>query len=106
MIGERREMTDLQVWKQRHEEMMREAQQGRLAKELRESRKGRSVGLAAVALLLFGTLGITTAFGMLLLLLLYVQELGAGKPHRFEDFTDDFGTWVIFYGPEGGERPH
>jgi mannose-6-phosphate isomerase-like protein (cupin superfamily) len=30
----------------------------------------------------------------------------AGKPHRFEDFTDDFGTWVIFYGPEGDERPH
>jgi mannose-6-phosphate isomerase-like protein (cupin superfamily) len=30
----------------------------------------------------------------------------AEKPHRFEDFTDDFGTWVIFYGPEGGERPH
>jgi mannose-6-phosphate isomerase-like protein (cupin superfamily) len=29
----------------------------------------------------------------------------AGAPHRFEDFTNDFGTWVIFYGPEGGERP-
>jgi mannose-6-phosphate isomerase-like protein (cupin superfamily) len=29
----------------------------------------------------------------------------AGVPHRFADFTDDFGTWVIFYGPEGGERP-
>jgi mannose-6-phosphate isomerase-like protein (cupin superfamily) len=29
----------------------------------------------------------------------------AGVEHRFEDFTDDFGTWVIFYGPEGGERP-
>jgi hypothetical protein len=29
----------------------------------------------------------------------------AGVPHLFEDFTDDFGTWVIFYGPEGGERP-
>ena len=29
----------------------------------------------------------------------------AGVSHRFEDFTDDFGTWVIFYGPEGGERP-
>jgi len=29
----------------------------------------------------------------------------AGVDHRFEDFTDDFGTWVIFYGPEGGERP-
>jgi mannose-6-phosphate isomerase-like protein (cupin superfamily) len=28
----------------------------------------------------------------------------AGVPHRFEDFTDDFGTWVIFYGSEGGER--
>jgi mannose-6-phosphate isomerase-like protein (cupin superfamily) len=29
----------------------------------------------------------------------------AGVPHHFEDFTDDFGTWVVFYGPEGGERP-
>jgi mannose-6-phosphate isomerase-like protein (cupin superfamily) len=27
----------------------------------------------------------------------------AGHEHRFEDFTDDFSTWVIFYGPEGGE---
>lgn len=27
----------------------------------------------------------------------------AGRPHRFEGFTDDFATWVIFYGPEGGE---
>ena len=23
--------------------------------------------------------------------------------HRFEEFTDDFATWVMFYGPEGGE---
>ena len=23
--------------------------------------------------------------------------------HRFEDFTDDFAAWVIFYGPKGGE---
>lgn len=29
----------------------------------------------------------------------------AGVEHRFEDFTDDFATWVIFYGPEGGEQP-
>ena len=29
----------------------------------------------------------------------------AGVEHRFEDFTGDFGTWVIFYGPEGGEGP-
>ena len=23
--------------------------------------------------------------------------------HRFEDFTDDFAAWVVFYGPTGGE---
>ena len=27
----------------------------------------------------------------------------AGEEHRFENFTDDFVTWVFFYGPEGGE---
>jgi len=27
----------------------------------------------------------------------------AGSQHRFEDFTDDFAVWVMFYGPEGGE---
>lgn len=27
----------------------------------------------------------------------------AGMEHRFEEFTEDFATWVIFYGPEGGE---
>ncbi len=27
----------------------------------------------------------------------------AGITHRFEDFTDDFVTWVIFYGAEGGD---
>ncbi|NCF13774.1 MAG: cupin domain-containing protein [Gammaproteobacteria bacterium] len=27
----------------------------------------------------------------------------AGVEHRFVDFTEDFGAWVIFYGPEGGE---
>lgn len=29
----------------------------------------------------------------------------AGSEHRFEDFSEDFATWVIFYGPEGGEKP-
>lgn len=29
--------------------------------------------------------------------------VAAGVPHRFEDFTDDFAVWVLFYGPEGGE---
>ena len=27
----------------------------------------------------------------------------AGIEHRFEEFTDDFSTWVMFYGPKGGE---
>ena len=27
----------------------------------------------------------------------------AGQPHRFQDFTNDFGVWVFFYGPEGGD---
>ena len=27
----------------------------------------------------------------------------AGAPHRFFDFTPDFVTWVVFYGPPGGE---
>ncbi len=29
----------------------------------------------------------------------------AGQVHRFEEFSDDLALWVIFYGPEGGERP-
>jgi mannose-6-phosphate isomerase-like protein (cupin superfamily) len=28
----------------------------------------------------------------------------AGRPHRFEHFTEDFAVWVMFYGPEGGEQ--
>lgn len=27
----------------------------------------------------------------------------AGVEHRFVDFPEDFGAWVVFYGPEGGE---
>lgn len=23
--------------------------------------------------------------------------------HRFEDFSDDFSTWAVFWGPDGGE---
>ena len=30
----------------------------------------------------------------------------AGVAHRFEEFSEDFSTWVIFYGPEGGEQPN
>jgi hypothetical protein len=40
-------MMDWQVWKQRREELMREAQQARLAKALRDSRKRRGAGLAS-----------------------------------------------------------
>jgi len=27
----------------------------------------------------------------------------AGWVHRFENFSDDFATWVVFWGPKGGE---
>jgi mannose-6-phosphate isomerase-like protein (cupin superfamily) len=27
----------------------------------------------------------------------------AGVEHRFETFSDDFSSWVIFWGPQGGE---
>lgn len=27
----------------------------------------------------------------------------AGVDHRFESFTPDFSTWVVFWGPHGGE---
>ena len=30
--------------------------------------------------------------------------VAAGTVHRFEEFSEDFATWVVFYGPEGGER--
>ena len=30
--------------------------------------------------------------------------VAAGVEHRFESFTDDLVVWVVFYGPEGGER--
>jgi mannose-6-phosphate isomerase-like protein (cupin superfamily) len=29
----------------------------------------------------------------------------ANAVHRFEDFSDDLELWVVFYGPEGGEKP-
>jgi mannose-6-phosphate isomerase-like protein (cupin superfamily) len=29
----------------------------------------------------------------------------AGAVHRFENFSAGFVTWVVFYGPEGGESP-
>ncbi|MBK8608621.1 MAG: cupin domain-containing protein [Chitinophagaceae bacterium] len=28
----------------------------------------------------------------------------AGVEHRFINFTTDFASWVIFYGPKGGEK--
>ena len=33
-----------------------------------------------------------------------VLFVAAGIEHRFADFSDDFSTWVVFYGPEGGEQ--
>ncbi len=28
----------------------------------------------------------------------------AHATHRFEEFTDDFAAWVVFWGPQGGEK--
>jgi mannose-6-phosphate isomerase-like protein (cupin superfamily) len=28
----------------------------------------------------------------------------AGMTHRFEEFSDDLTVWVVFYGPQGGEK--
>jgi mannose-6-phosphate isomerase-like protein (cupin superfamily) len=29
--------------------------------------------------------------------------VAAHVPHRFEEFSEDLGAWVMFYGPLGGE---
>ncbi len=29
--------------------------------------------------------------------------VGAGVAHRFENFSEGFSTWVVFWGPAGGE---
>ena len=29
--------------------------------------------------------------------------VAAGRTHRFEAFTADFATWVMYFGPDGGE---
>lgn len=29
--------------------------------------------------------------------------VAAGVAHHFENFSEDFVTWVVFYGPQGGE---
>lgn len=34
-----------------------------------------------------------------------VAFVRAGEDHRFVEFTEDFSTWVVFYGPPGGEQP-
>ena len=31
--------------------------------------------------------------------------VAAHEVHRFESFSADFATWVMFYGPVGGEKP-
>ena len=30
-------------------------------------------------------------------------HVAAGVSHRFVDFSNDFVTWAVFYGPQGGE---
>jgi mannose-6-phosphate isomerase-like protein (cupin superfamily) len=35
-----------------------------------------------------------------------VLFVAAGVEHRFENFTDDFSTWVIFFGNRPGKPAH
>lgn len=35
-----------------------------------------------------------------------VLFVAAGVEHRFENFTDDFATWVIFFGNRPGKPAH
>jgi mannose-6-phosphate isomerase-like protein (cupin superfamily) len=35
-----------------------------------------------------------------------VLFVAAGVEHRFENFTDDFSTWVIFFGNRPGKAAH
>ena len=32
-----------------------------------------------------------------------VHFVPAGADHHFESFSEDFATWVVFWGPAGGE---
>ena len=32
-----------------------------------------------------------------------VLFVAANQQHRFEDFSEDFAAWVVFYGASGGE---
>src|SRR5215472_7076043 len=31
--------------------------------------------------------------------------VAAGVKHQFEDLSEDFAVWRVFYGPQGGEVP-
>jgi hypothetical protein len=33
------------------------------------------------------------------------EPTASAHPFHFLDFTEDFCTWAIFYGPDGGEEP-
>ena len=35
-----------------------------------------------------------------------VLFVAAGVEHRFENFTDDFATWVVFFGRRPGKPAH
>jgi len=32
--------------------------------------------------------------------------VAAGTEHQFEDISEDFAMWRVFYGPDGGEVPN
>ena len=64
-------MMDFETWKQRREEMMREAEQNRLAKALRESRKRSGANRAS-----FLAWELKRVTGRLLKLLRFLKRVG------------------------------
>ncbi len=71
---------------------------------------GRRAGLPAVVLLLLGTLGVSAAYGMLLLLPLYVQQLGGNEANFGVVLSAATVTAVLCIGLliryPGALRPH
>ena len=52
----------------------------------------------------FGS-AVTTLAIVTLLVWIAALFVPAGRRHRFEDFSENYVTWVVFYGPPEGETP-
>ncbi len=44
------------------------------------------------------------AHGTMSVELYALRDIDPQTPHRFENFSDDFTIWGVFWGPDGGEQ--